>query len=187
MEPARRERDRHAPLLHARAVDDLLPRDDADREAGEVVLAVGVHARELRRLAAEERAPRLLARAGDAADDRLGDADVELAGGEVVEEEERARAAGDDVVHAHADEVEADRVVDAGGEGDLELRPDAVGAAHEDGLLDVGGDAAEPGEAADVADHLGDAGHLRERLDALDELVARVDVDAGVTVGDAHA
>ena len=37
--------------------------------------------------------PRLLAAVGDAADHRLGDADVELAGAEVVEEEERPRAA----------------------------------------------------------------------------------------------
>ena len=34
-----------------------------------------------------------------------------------------------------------------------------------------GGDAAQAGEAADVADHLRDPGHLRQRLDPLDELV----------------
>ena len=187
VEAARREADHDVSGLHLRAVDDLLPPDDADGEPREVVLPRRVHPRQLRGLPAEERALRLLAGVGDPADDRLGDAQLELPGAEVVEEEERAGAAGDDVVHAHADEIEADRVVRAGGEGHLELRPHAVGAAHQDGLLHVGRDAAQPGEAADVAHDLRDARHLRQRLDALDELVARVDVDPRVPVGDAHA
>ncbi len=59
----------------------------------------------------------------------------------------------------------------------LSLVPDAVGAADEHGLLEPGRDAAEAREAADVAHDLGDARRRGERLDALDELVARVDVD----------
>ena len=51
---------------------------------------------------------------------------VELAGGEVVEEEQRLGALHDDVVDAHGDEVDADRVVDAGLDGDLDLGADAV-------------------------------------------------------------
>ena len=70
-------------------------------------------------------------------------------------------------------------------ERDLELRPDAVGAADEHGLLDARRDAAEPREPADVAQDLGDARGRGERLDALDELVARVDVDAGLLVREA--
>ncbi len=77
--------------------------------------------------------------------------DVELARGEVVEEEEWPGAAGDDVVHAHAHEVEADRVVHARGEGYLELGADAVGPADEDGILDVGRHAAKARETADAA------------------------------------
>ena len=37
-----------------------------------------------------------------------------------------------------------------------------------------------------AAQHLGDARGGGERLDPLDELVARVDVDAGLLVGEAH-
>ena len=71
----------------------LLALDDADGEAGQVVLAVGVHAGQLGGLAADERAAGLLAAVGDALDHRLADGDVELARGEVVEEEERLGAA----------------------------------------------------------------------------------------------
>src|SRR5262249_29424503 len=75
-------------------------------------------------------------------------------------------------------------------ERDLELRPDAVGARHEHGLLHAGGQTTEAREPADAApgsetEHLGDARPRRERLDALHELVARLHVHARLLVGDA--
>jgi hypothetical protein len=72
--------------------------------------------------------------------------------------------------------------VDAGGEGHLELGADAVGAADEHGVFDVSRHAAQPREAADAADDFGDAGGRGEGLDALDELVPRVDVDSGALI-----
>ena len=77
---------------------------------------------------------------------------VELAGGEVVEEEERRGALHGDVVDAVIDQVRADGVVDAEFEGDLELGADAVGRRDEDGirkLLEV--EREEAAEAADLA------------------------------------
>ena len=67
------------------------PLDDADDEAGDVVLAVGVEARHLRRLAADQRAAVLAAAARDAGDDLLGDVGRQPAGRQVVEEEQRLR------------------------------------------------------------------------------------------------
>ena len=184
METARGDADHAIAGGDALSVDDRRPRDDADREAGEVVFARGVHAGQLRGLAAEQSAAGLLASLGDALHDALCDADLELARPEIVEEEQRPGAGRDDVVHAHPDEVEPDRVVDAGEERDLELRADTVGAAHEDGLDDASGHGAEAGKPADVAQDLGNPSHLCERLDALDELVPCVDVDPGLTIGD---
>ena len=82
----------------------------------------------LGRLAADQRAAGLLAAARDALDDLAGDGDVELAAGEVVEEEQRLGALDQDVVDAHRDEVDADRVVAVERERELELGADAVGA-----------------------------------------------------------
>ena len=87
--------------------------DDADDEAGDVVLAVGVEARHLRGLAADQRAAVLAAAARDAGDDLLGDVRRQPAGREVVEEEQRLGALHEDVVDAVVDEVGADRVVAA--------------------------------------------------------------------------
>ena len=45
---------------------------------------------------------------------------------------------------------------------------------------------AQPGEAADVLHDLGDPRGASQRLDALDELVAGVDVHAGIAVSERH-
>ena len=56
----------------------------------------------------------------------------ELAGREIVEEEQRLGALHDDVVDAHRDEVDADRVVAAGLDRDLHLGADAVVGRDQD-------------------------------------------------------
>ena len=61
-----------------------------------------------------------------AGDHPLGDAVVELPGGEIVEEEERLGALDDQIVGAHRDQVDADAVVAAAVDRELELGADAV-------------------------------------------------------------
>ena len=81
-----------SPAPGAGAVDDLVLLDETDAEAGEVVVLARVHAGHLRRLAADQRAAGLQAAFDDALDHALGRVDVELAGGVVVEEEQRLGA-----------------------------------------------------------------------------------------------
>ena len=92
------------------------------------------------------------------------------------------------VVDAHGDQVDADRVVPPGQEGQLELGADAVGARHQQRLA-VAAWAARTGRRS-RPDRRCTSGRMRAlhvRLDALDQLVARVDVDAGVAVGESVA
>src|SRR5690606_37437544 len=119
---------------------------------------------------------RELAAVGDAGDDALGDVDVELRSRVVVEEEQRLRALDEHVVDAHRDEVDADLVVCVVLYRELDLRADAVGARNEHGIAKTFRHAEERTEAAQAADDLGTHRSLHGRLDALDELVARVDV-----------
>jgi hypothetical protein len=121
----------------ALARDQLLAADHPYREAGEVVLTASVEARELGRLAAQQRAAGLPAAVGDAAHHGLALVHVQLARGEVVEEEERPRTHGEHVVHAHGHEVDAHRVVAVERERQLELGAHAVRTGHQDGVLDV--------------------------------------------------
>ena len=73
----------------------------ADRETGQVIVAFGIHARHLGGLAADQGRASLLAALGDAGDHAGGLLDVQLAGGEVVEEQQRLGALGQQVVDAH--------------------------------------------------------------------------------------
>src|SRR3989304_8780508 len=111
-----------------RAVDDFRFFDHAHGEAGEIVVALAVHPRHLRRFTAHQRAARLTAALADATNDLLGDTIVQLAGGEVVEEEQRFRALHDEVVDAHGDQVDADGAVAIEFNGEPEFGTDAVGA-----------------------------------------------------------
>jgi hypothetical protein len=105
---------------------------------------------------------------------------IELAGGEIVEEEQRLGALHDEVVDAHGDEVDADRVVDAGVDGDLQLGADAVIGRDQDRVGEAGGlEVEQAAEAADLAIGAGPAGGAHQRLDLLDHQVAGIDVDAG--------
>ncbi len=97
------------------------------REAGQVVVAFAVHARHLRRLAADQGRAGQEAALGDARDHPLGHVHVQLGGGVVVEEHQGLGALGQQVVHAHGYQVDADVVVAARFDGDLQLGADPVG------------------------------------------------------------
>ena len=68
--------------------------------------------------------------------------------------------------------------------GQHQLGADAVGARYEHRLpVATGRQGEQPPESADAGENLGPPRTGHERLDAFDEFVARVDVDAGVFVG----
>ncbi len=169
------------------AGDDAVLFDHAHAEAREVVLAFGVHSGHLRGLAADERAAGRLAAQRDALDHVRRHRLVELAAGEIVEEEERLRALDEHVVDAHRDEIDADRVVPVQRECELELGAHAVGARYEHRMAVLLRDLHERAEPADTGEHLGPHGALCERLDGLDQRVALVDVYAGITIRKAFA
>ena len=134
-------------------------------------------------LAADQRAAGVLAAVRDALDDVGGDVDVELAAGEVVEEEQRLGALHEDVVDAHRDEIDADRVVAVERERELRAwcrrrRCRRRAPARESACRSRPARRSRRCRRAPRAHR-----PLREGLDALDERVAGVDVDAGVAIG----
>ena len=131
--------------------------DHAGRGAGDVV-GVGLHqAGVLGGLAADQGAPGLEAGLGDALDDRGDPLGLDPAAGDVVGHEQRLCPADHQVVDDHADQVEADRVVDVHGLGDGDLGAGPVGGGGQDrlGVAGQGRGVVQPGEAAQGADHLG--------------------------------
>ncbi len=140
-------------------------------------------------LATDEGDSRLLAGAGDAADDRGDPLGHDLAGRDVVGHEEGFGAADDDVVDDHADEVEPDGVVDVEGLGDGDLGPDSIGRRGEDRAVHAGdGRGVEHArETTEPTEDLGPGRSAHVGLHQLDGLVTGLDVDAGAGIGDLFA
>src|SRR5438445_7678710 len=131
VEAARRQPDQNVANANLLRIPDQTRLDHADYETREVVIAEGVHPRHLSGLAAKKRAARFAAGRGHAFDDLSEHLRIELAGGEVVEEEHRPRAGRGDVIHTVIDDVDADAAVRGCSDRDLDLGPDPVGAGRE--------------------------------------------------------
>ena len=173
--------DEDVALLDQVRSPELVALGDADGEAGHVEVAVGELAGVLGRLAAEQRAlgaHAAFVHPGDDLGDLLGD---DLADHQVVEEEERDRPAGGDVVDAHCDEVDADGVEAAHAPGDLDLGAHAVGAGDEHRVLEAR-QAHGPAEPAEAAEDQRVLRAPEASLHELDGAVARLHVDAGLLV-----
>jgi hypothetical protein len=160
----------------------------ADGKAGDVVIAAPVKTRHFGRLAADQRCPSDSAALGDTLDHIARDRHVESGGGEIIEKEERLATLRDEVVDAHGDEVNADRLVPTAVDGDLQLGADAVRGGDEDRVAKAGRRKVEEGtEAAKPAHDAGPIGARGGGLDPLHQAVARVDIDPGIAIGQALA
>ena len=169
-------------LVSARQQRPTLSR--ADGEAGEVVIALCVHARHFRGLAAGERAACLPAALGDAAPPPARLDPHRACRSRNSRRTYRLGALRGEVVHAHRDQIDADGFVSPALDGDLQLGADAVGGGEEDRILEAGGLGIEHrGEPAQARFSAGTGCGFRGRLDQIDQAFALVDVDARVAVG----
>ena len=109
---------------------------------------------------------------------------VELAGGVIVEKEQRLGALHHDVVDAHRDQILADAVKAPRLDGDLELGADAVGGGDQQRVLETGRlEVEQPAKAAQVRVRAGAARvAFAAGRDALDQRLAGVDVHARVFI-----
>ena len=184
MQARRCKPEHHVAFNYVAARQQLPAFRRADREAREIVVAAGIEAGHFRCLAADQRRASLQAALGDALDDRFALLGIELAGGEIVEEQQRLGALHNEVVDAHGDKVDADRVVPTRLDGDLQFRADAVVGRHQNRIGEAGRlQVEQPAEAADLAVGARPARSAHMRLDAPHQFVARVDVDAGIGIG----
>src|SRR5882724_2841409 len=156
----------------------------ADTETGQIVFAWRIHVGHLGRFATDECAAGQFTTAGDAADHAHRGGDVELAGGEVVEEEQGLGALYQHIVHAHTDQIDADGIVAAEHLRQLQFGTDAVGAGDEHRVDVAAGQLEQCAEAAQASHHFLAESTRYQRLDALDDFLTGIDVDAGGAIGE---
>src|SRR3954468_15638190 len=126
VDAGRREAEDDVARLDPGAVDQRLAVDDSDTGRCEVELALLIHVRHLRRLAADQRDTRRAADLRRALDELSDLLELDPGGGDIVEQHERLRAAGDDVVDAVRSHVGAAVAQQAAGTRDHRLRADGV-------------------------------------------------------------
>ena len=179
-----RQTQNHVAGTYVRGIEHLGAIDDAHGKAGEVVIGRSHDTRVLGHLAAHERAARELAAVGHALDDLCHVLGLDMADGNVIQEEQRLGARSQNVVDAHGDQVLAHRLVAVHDLGEHELGAHAVGAADQDRVFHILKRAGreQATEAADAADNLGTIGVLDHLLNSVDGAAALGGIDAGVLV-----
>ena len=163
--------------------DDVLLLDHADDHSCEVVVAFGIEAGHHGRFAANQGAAVAFAAAHEAFDDVRDNLGRELGIGNVVEEEQRARAEGENVVDRVVDDVLADRVVLVHHPGDREFGAYAVATGHEHRVL-IALEFVKRAEQADFGQDLRRVGSAHHPADAPLDRAGRADVNAGGLVGE---
>ena len=140
-------------------------------------------------LAAYQRTAGLNTAVGNALDDRGYLCRLVLSAGDVVKEEQRFRAAADDVVHTHCHRVDTDSIVLVQKERKLYLCSNAVGAGNEDRIvillrvkLEQTAEAAYAVDSALYAGALDVLFHKANRLISCGNVNARSLVTFGMTV-----
>ena len=127
----------HVAGTNIRGVEHLGTVDDAHGKAGKVVVGRSHDARVLGHLAAHERAARELAAVGHALDDLCHVLGLDVADGNVVQEEQRLGARSQNVVDAHGDQVLAHRLVTIHDLGEHKFGAHAVGTADQNRVLHI--------------------------------------------------
>ena len=99
----------------------------ADRETGQVIVTFAVEARHLRGFPANQGGAGAPTALGDAGDHLAAGLDRKFRGGVIIQKKQRLTALHHQVVDAHGDQVDTDRVMAAGLNGDHQFGADAIG------------------------------------------------------------
>ena len=183
MQPCRRQPKQDIARPRGVAAKHPAALDYADNEAGQVVLARLIEVRQFRSFPADQRATYEPAGTAHAFDHLLDDIRVHPTHAQVVEEEERLGAAGQNVVDAVVHDIRPHRGMDSHGKGDFQLRAHAVGARDQHRFSPAVTVKRKQGaEPADAPKHVAGKGPPSQPADALLGLLGEGNTDASVGV-----
>ena len=187
MHARRFQADEHVACRNVLAVDDFLLIDNPHRKACEVVLAVGIETRHLRRFAADERTARLLTALCDALYNVRFRFGIKSAASVIIEEEQGLCALANDVVYTHRHRVDTDRVVLFKQERVFEFRTHAVRTCYEYGLFHFFAcDRVKTAKRTEIPDHVAIVRGFYVFFHELYRFVASRYVNAAVLIRNRH-
>ena len=172
----------HVASLYVLARQNFAFLNRAHAKASQVVLACGVHAGHFGGFTANEGAATHFAALGNAADHRCGGVHVQFATGKVVQKEQRLGTLHQHIVHAHAHQVNAHGVVHVPFKRQLEFGAHTVGATHQHRFLVALGHFKQRAKAANTGHYALAQGFFGQGLDALNQRVASVNVNASIFI-----
>src|SRR5271165_6571041 len=151
------------------------PLGGPDCETRKIKVTRRVETRHFGRFTADQRAAGLGAPIGYSFDDDRRDVLVERPGSEVIQEKERLSALDDDIVYAHRNKIDSNRIVYAAFDRDLDLGADAIVGCDENRVGKTSGpEIEEAPESAQFGVGAGATGRPGQRLDTLDETVTAI-------------
>lgn len=166
------------------AIDHLRAFYGADAKASQVVVAVGIHVRHFRRLATDQGGTGQFTAGSNTIDDAGCNLDIEMPTRKVIKKEQRFGSLYQHIVNAHGDQVDTDRAVLVQLLRQHQLGAYAVGSRYEHGFLVAPGwQRKQAAKAAEPGHHFGTACAGDRGLDAVNERIAGLDIDAGVFIG----
>src|ERR1700730_2569101 len=185
MKSDRRQRQQHVTGPYLFTVDYLFSVGNSNNEASHIILAGGIKIGHLRRLAAQQNAAISATATGYAFDDTGNNFGQKFSSGDIVKKEERPRPLHKDVVHTMIDKIASDCVVNAGEEGNLQFRPDAIRGSHQHRMLQIRESSVKH---SSEASYFGKSSLVEclpgEFFDFVSRACSRVDINACVAVGD---
>src|ERR1035437_6339387 len=125
----------HIAGLNVVSGDDVGFFHHAHGESGQVIFADRVFAGHFRSFAADQRTTGLIKAERDAVDDFGSGGHVEFAAGKIIQEKQRLSTLYQNVVDAHADQVDADGVVNVEFKGKFQFGANTVRAGYQHRFL----------------------------------------------------
>ena len=184
MDARRGQAQDHVAVADGRAGQHLVALDRADAEPRQIIIARGIHARHLGRLAADQGASGDTAPFGDRGDHALRHIAFQLGGRVVIQEKQRLGALHHEVVGAHGDQIDADAVMAVMLDRELQLGADAVIGRDQQRIGKTGGlQIEETTKAAQVRIRARPSRRLGERADRADQRVTGGDRNASIGIG----
>src|SRR6185503_20213681 len=102
----------------------------ANGESCQVIFSGWIHARHFRSFPSDEGATSLLATESNTFDHLRGSCNIKFSAGEVIQKEQRFGTLHQNIVYAHRDQVNANRIMPVEVKCQFEFGTDAVGAGH---------------------------------------------------------